>query len=306
MSKIYKYFSADVIKKVFPDDDFCNLKCSFPKDYNDPYELFLGLKRDLKPEYLAFYNEIVHELPQFPTTCFSKSPISSPMWAHYANNHSGFAIEFELEKLQQYFEGCPIWDVSYRKEPHPNLSDILVKAAGTLKPRHVQDLRKYTFVEAYFSKYEEWSYENEIRFVDTVNMTKKIEGNDILRVPLECVTKILVGPRAKEDFIVSSLRVAERIKIDWLKQIVGKSNPRPYFIDFEKRSFHFNNNQLRLTEHLCQSCSEPLLIEDKLCPWCKVTDWHEEDAARNNPFRLLESAGLLEEYLKGYNEIKKN
>ena len=39
-SKIYKYFSAGVLDLVFARPAFCGIKCSLPKDYNDPYELF--------------------------------------------------------------------------------------------------------------------------------------------------------------------------------------------------------------------------------------------------------------------------
>ncbi|MGR5250414.1 DUF2971 domain-containing protein [Vibrio aestuarianus] len=298
MSKIYKYFGEGVIDLVFAKDDFCNVKCSYPNDYNDPYELFLAVKRDLLPEHIAFYNEVISELPQFPTSCFSQSPIASPMWAHYANNHSGFVLEFDLEKLQEKFEGNPVWEVSYRTEPHPNLSQILARAAQTLKPRHVKELQDYTFVEAYFAKYDEWSYEKEVRFVDTLGVTTKIAEMDILEIPMSCVTKILVGPRASEEFVSKSLDVANDNGISWLKQVIGKSNPKPYFLDATKAAYRFENGELAQADKLCISCTEPLIDTDDQCPWCRVTDQHAENAAMNNPFRMLEKAGLLEKYLK--------
>lgn len=60
---------------------------------------------------------------------FSKSPIVSPMWAHYANNHTGFVLEFDLDKLQEHFIGNPIWDVTYRNAPSEHLQPILQRAA---------------------------------------------------------------------------------------------------------------------------------------------------------------------------------
>jgi hypothetical protein len=38
---LYKYFSSEVLELVFDRDGFCGVKCSYPQDYNDPYELFL-------------------------------------------------------------------------------------------------------------------------------------------------------------------------------------------------------------------------------------------------------------------------
>jgi hypothetical protein len=129
MSKIYKYFSNDVIELVFQKEGFCGVKCSLPQDYNDPYELFLGMDLNTPADQLAFYNDVISDIPQSPTTCFSKSPIVSPMWAHYANNHTGFVLEFDLEGLQEHFKGNPIWDVTYRDAPSEHLQPILQRAA---------------------------------------------------------------------------------------------------------------------------------------------------------------------------------
>lgn len=49
MGKIYKYFSYDVLDLVFAREGFCGVKCSLPKDYNDPYELFLGMDLSIPP-----------------------------------------------------------------------------------------------------------------------------------------------------------------------------------------------------------------------------------------------------------------
>lgn len=43
MTKVYKYFSHDVFDLIFGREKSCGLKFSLPKDYNDPYELFLAL-----------------------------------------------------------------------------------------------------------------------------------------------------------------------------------------------------------------------------------------------------------------------
>ncbi len=92
--KIYKYIGPDGIEKVFHSANVGTLKCSLPKEFNDPYELFLTINFNERPDALAFYADAIGELPQFPTTCFSRSPIVLPMWAHYARNLEGFAVDF--------------------------------------------------------------------------------------------------------------------------------------------------------------------------------------------------------------------
>ena len=91
-SKIYKYLGADVLNIALSKEGVCSFKCSYPKDFNDPYELFLTIDFKQTPELLATYKDTIGELPQLPTSCFSRSPSVIPMWAHYAHNHRGVCL----------------------------------------------------------------------------------------------------------------------------------------------------------------------------------------------------------------------
>ncbi len=213
--KIYKYFSIDVIDLVFQKNGYCGVKFSLPKDYNDPYELFLGVDLDVSTESLATYQEIVQELPQFPTTCFSKSPIVAPMWAHYAQNHTGFVLEFDVSALQETFEKIEVRDVDYKAGPNPDLALSLERVAVTKKPRHAVWLRQQVLTEAYFSKYQDWSYEQECRLVDKNQYVEDVAGNDILFIPTECVTAMIVGGKILEDKKATSIELSQINDIDW-------------------------------------------------------------------------------------------
>lgn len=305
VGKIYKYFSHDVMDLVFNRDGLCGVKCSLPKDYNDPYELFLGMDLNIPTEHLAFYHDIVGGIPQNPTTCFSLSPIVSPMWAHYANNHSGFVLEFNLDGLHQHFKGNPIWEVSYREAPHENLKKILERAAVLKKPRYAYELQEFVFVESYFTKYAEWNYERECRFVDMKGVTEEVGGNSILFIPIEFVTSIIVGPKFPDEKIDESLSLAAENDIDWYHLNIGKSHPKPYLKDEFKDVFIYENDSILKTDNVCESCSEPLTTTDTLCPWCGITEAHEEEAAQNNPFRMLDQMGLLEGYMESMGKIGK-
>ncbi len=304
MAKIYKYFSNDMLELVFQRKNYCGVKCSLPKDYNDPYELFLGMDLNTPPEHLAFYRDVVSDTPQIPTTCFSKSPIVSPMWAHYAKNHTGFVLEFDLDALQVHFEGNPIWDVSYRETPYENLKHILQHAAVLKKPRYAYDLQRYVFIESYFTKYKEWAYEEECRFVDMKDVTEIVSGNNILYIPSDFITAVIVGPKFSKECIPSTLDLAEKYNLNWYELVIGKSHPKPYLRNTSKQSYIYHNEIIE-AEYTCQNCSEPLIIDSPLCPWCSITEAHEIDAAKTNPFRMLNSIGELENYIKGMNAIHK-
>jgi len=106
VNKVYKYIGPDILDITFSNEGLCGFKCSYPKDYNDPYELFLTVDLEEKPEILAFYNDVINKIPQYPTTCFSRSPIVTPMWAHYAHNSKGFVLEVDEDKLKKYIAGA--------------------------------------------------------------------------------------------------------------------------------------------------------------------------------------------------------
>jgi len=305
MTKIYKYFSNDVIELVFEKEGFCGVKCSLPKDYNDPYELFLGMDLNTPTDQLAFYKDIISEIPQSPTTCFSKSPIVSPMWAHYANNHTGFVLEFDLKGLQSHFDGNPIWDVDYRKQPLESLKKILERAAVLKKPRYSFDLQEAVFVESYFAKYDDWKYEQECRFVDMKNVTEKVVGNDILYIPCEVVTAIIVGPKYPEDSITLSKEVAAINSLAWYELVIGKSHPKPYMKSESEETFTFSEECITPSTSTCNSCAEPLVVDSELCSWCNITEADKENAARNNPFRMINAMGQLDSYMSSMSKIGK-
>lgn len=305
MDKIYKYFSYDVLDLVFAKEGYCGVKCSLPKDYNDPYELFLGMDLSIPSEHLAFYHDVVSGIPQNPTTCFSYSPIVSPMWAHYANNHSGFVLEFDLEGLQKHFEGNPIWKVSYREAALESLKVILARAAGTLKPRHSYALQEAVFVESYFSKYDQWSYEQECRFVDMKKATENVAGNDILFIPLEFVTAFIAGPKFPTDLVRSSNDIATSADMKWYELVIGKSHPKPYVKAQNGEVFIFKGTHLVQSEKNCNKCLEPLVNDNELCPWCTITETHKEVAAQQNPFRMISSMGRLDDYVEAMGKIRR-
>jgi len=68
MKKIYKYLSSDLIDLIFTSSGYVQLKASFPRDFNDPYELFLGINpTGIDSEIIAYYQETVENIPQIPT-----------------------------------------------------------------------------------------------------------------------------------------------------------------------------------------------------------------------------------------------
>lgn len=305
--KIYKYLDPDVLPLAFNSEEDVSIKFSLPKDYNDPFELFLSIDpSQTEPELLAFYRDIVQEIPQRPTTCFSKSPIVTPMWAHYASNLTGFVLEFDEELLMDYVNDSYVKDVSYTGETSPEVRSQLDRAYYVGKPRHAMWLNQAADHIAYFSKHVCWSYEEERRLVINTDDLDKLDENMLMYVPIECVTAIIAGARVCEDAFKASIELACDIGCEHYGLFIGQSYKQPYLRDSSGQSYVFDGKNIVDATSYCDNCKEPIEepLQD-LCAWCAIDDVHKEDAMIRNPLRMIHRAGGLDKYIRGFNAIGK-
>lgn len=147
--KFYKYVSFE---SKHWEDIFVNnrLYASTFENFNDMFE---GLYEFcIEKNNMKKLLDIIKQKQQFKICCFSETLQNANeeilMWAHYANSHNGFRIEFELK------EDKPI-KVSYSDKTeyieNPNKIDI-------------QKIKKLLT-----TKKEIWKYEKEYRVLTTEN-----------------------------------------------------------------------------------------------------------------------------------------
>lgn len=231
MSKyLYKYAGPGFIDKIFAKADTVTLKCGYPAEFNDPYELFLTMDFKEDPGPIAFYADVIGKLPQHPTTCFSRSPSVIPMWAHYANNLQGFALEVDEEKLQEYFPESGFGDVNYEDEPSKAVASHLYRAYEIGKFRYMHFLRQSVFSAAYFTKQLCWAYEMERRMVLDDSEGRNSDGMTLLDLPSDCITSIICGPRALEETVNALRGYAETIGCRFYQMKIGRSSGIPFFL----------------------------------------------------------------------------
>ena len=65
-SSLFKYVGSSYVDRVFATQGFVTLKCGTPAEFNDPYELFLTMNFQEQPELIAFYTDVVGQLPNLP------------------------------------------------------------------------------------------------------------------------------------------------------------------------------------------------------------------------------------------------
>lgn len=298
--RLYKYIREASLSKSLEHPEFVSLKCSTPREYNDPYELFLTISFDnAEPEMLAFYNDLVGELPELPTTCFSRAPDVVPMWAHYAEDHTGAVVEFDENLLLEHFAGARVGDVEYRDEPDPGLGGALEFAYGTQKFRHSYSVAQSIFNAAYYTKTTAWSYERERRLVSKDEHLSNRGGLRLLDVPKECVTAFITGCRAKPATKSLLQTRAQQMGSAYYEMRIGRLTAAPYFVAPDDQPYRYTSEGLVPSPNYCLTCREPKESSDEECNWCRIGDEERSVAASNNPMRLLDRYGLLDEYISG-------
>jgi Protein of unknown function (DUF2971) len=133
--------------------------------------------------------------------CLTLRYDSLPMWAHYARNAAGLVVEFR--NLQKVFAGddTGVLDqpiaVSYERE----------RAGMTFDPQSHQSL--------FFSKFEDWSYEQEVRVVMPLADCRRehAEGRSLhlYDVPAESVARVILGWNMRADEIAAVRNLVREI-----------------------------------------------------------------------------------------------
>ena len=133
-------------------------------------------------------------------SCFSGAWDSLPMWAHYADQHQGFCIEYDLSKESEG-KTAPLFPVIYTKTLVPlNITDELMNLPGN---------SGHLAIKAAIFKNKDWSYEREWRLVFYTGDDQKIE---IKGYPIKAIylgTKI--NSEHKKQLIESSPKINFKI-----------------------------------------------------------------------------------------------
>ncbi|MEM1336134.1 MAG: DUF2971 domain-containing protein [Bacteroidota bacterium] len=210
--RLYKYFTLNTYSKDTLKNN--RLYYSKPSSFNDPFDcrikmnvgdeksilntlkLLLGdvfLKNNLSAESLnslisnpegtkRVLNEIIlHALDEnLGVCCFSELATSPLMWAHYADSHKGFCLEFDPKKEPNI--GKKLVPVIYHEDyPEFNLQET--------KKSDLQG-RLYRLIA---SKSDDWDYEFEWRAIVTP------EGGKLYEFSKESLTGVLYGLKTSDE-----------------------------------------------------------------------------------------------------------
>ena len=179
--------------------------------------------RKQKDNFRKLYEE--KGKPQMRILSLSQNYNSILMWGHYAKDHKGFIVGFEKDFLQNEEKdiknkGWGLREVAYQQEM-PSL------------PFEI-DKNEVIFDIPYYTKSNEWSYEQEVRFVGLAkNTTKQYE---LISIDPSSIKSIYLGlqmdSKLKEQ-IINFCKEQNLSHVEIFQSIKVKDK---YALDFEKIS----------------------------------------------------------------------
>lgn len=162
------------------------------KDLNDPFEGSVELPNADSEDY--WVTPLLQQSYSAGVYSMSKRkegeeyPCNELLWAHYANSHKGFCIEYDLDKL----DACITDGIDYR------INVVYQENKPTISPDEQTDKK---IEKAFSTKSLAWIYENEFRLIFSSSGVKKIA--------FEAIRAIYFGlnmPLAERNAIVNGLK----------------------------------------------------------------------------------------------------
>lgn len=209
------------------------LWCAKPESLNDPFDTQLDIP-NLKELYQNVYRSherINHRISgladifsRVGICSFSKRIDSPVMWSHYADEHKGICIEFDLLQVIDQNISLITRDVEYQKVL-PELDFVeMDKGESALSPRR-QSSNPYN--KMLCTKDVTWEYEKEVRLI-------KGDGHGIANFSPSCIRSIYFGMRTSERDVKTLRKIMNsdaHQHITWFKAIKSKTE---FKIEFQE------------------------------------------------------------------------
>lgn len=222
--------------------DFKHLNDPFEATYIDAMDDVFALMNRLGLDKNASLQETWHNIQSFREKLgvFSLSlsrncyPDNELLWAHYANSHKGFCIEYDIDKLQDseqfVFNVNRVESIKYCKTP-PTI---------TVADIYSDDL----LIKLFGSKSLSWQYENETRLIYSTFGLKTYNP-----FALKAVYFGLNMSKARQDHIIDSLKNRD------VKFYKMERNPGAYELSYSLYAENKRNLNYQLDESLYEIIS---------------------------------------------------
>lgn len=228
--KIYKYYQlgedSTGNKRRLESVRSNNIWASTCFEFNDPFEcqyLYLNENDLLKmgipnPEDAKkIWDSIMGQIQQRITTiCFTQNPNDMPMWAHYANEHKGFCVEYEVDNDKNLY---PVFYSQNRMKAQSLFVELIYCFFNKENDGNsLTTLLKYIMLTSAF-KDKSWESEHEIRaiFINSIDdMTPKGRLFDCNTIGIH-PSKIFIGAKCSSEHEEKLIEIANELEIVYEK-----------------------------------------------------------------------------------------
>lgn len=219
--KLYKVFPPNIIQKRIRTLRNCEMWMSAIGLLNDPFEFSAYFYPNFPPEYIDKMKDDL--AASYYIAALSNNSFSSPiMWAHYAENHHGFCVEYRVNNPDY------IWNVHYSHK-RLKFEKGLCKAIKKTSEQNLYNYELGLFMQQLFYKSDEWKYEREYRAVVPVDFIP--DGNcyggiiSLSRIGLEA-TAIIAGMNSSEALIKKLKKSADILQCDFFRTTLSRTDFR--------------------------------------------------------------------------------
>ena len=154
---------------------------------------------------------------------FCESPKQLLMWSHYANEHKGFCVEYNISKWEVTdVRNRVLFPVIYRDD----FFDFTPHLISNIQSNNFNNI--YTTISG-ATKSKEWEYEQEWRFIFAIGDSFPKQN-----YPMDCQTKVFLGSRMEEK---SKNRVIDICKEKGLKVYNAIPSTSRYEVVFDEITF---------------------------------------------------------------------
>ena len=186
----------------------CKIYLASPESFNDPFDC-KGFFFD-KTKMTIISNHDPSKGRDFATllriaSLTSVGFQSMPMWAHYANNHYGICVEYDMNDRRNRVLAAHTYQVEYAKK-RADITDDLDRWVGLIKKEEHKSGIFLSFILTLLCgiKNETWSYEQEYRCITNAF---NLEAVKIRAVP----SAIYIGSKCCQKYRDELLSIGEAI-----------------------------------------------------------------------------------------------
>jgi Protein of unknown function (DUF2971) len=155
--------------------------------------------------------------------CLTKDPDNLLMWAHYANNHNGFVLQFDEEH--------PFFAPYYFDQ-----QEFLLTQVEYTNNRPVLSYSTLHSQFVYYRKSPCWSYENEWRLIRPLSDAKKIIEHSIypralFQIPADAIKGIIIGVSVTHPDRIELLNLLKRVDLEHIAIFQTRLSDESYTLE---------------------------------------------------------------------------